>query len=799
MNATMLLVCLAGSAVTGQANKLVFQAPLIDVWSRTEEGLEYRYLMHNRTYLGNNFLKPAAKKDWGNPRVDLSRMPTTYWHDKSPVGMVLQKFNWFPGPENTYHADARMPAAMIGIGGNPWGQLVNLWSEPPFAVLGLEVGAMASYARPGQTIHFTERVPTFVKLSLPGQGKTPVFTYVQDALDRGANLTVYPGEPRAMIEKHGGENFYHAIIIETYKFPDAVVHKELMTKDAITMLLGKLTEDGVLCFHTSNRFYDLVAILASAAAELHLGCVVGKDAPPRGQRSTRFASEWVMIARKPAYLAHLKAPAGAKEFRPYWQTPDFVDDRLVWNDKGERSLRGVYRSDPEIDKLHNNIYELEDFLRARTGIQLNPSGDLTRFLHGVIGILSDRSARRKNRGFEKVINRGDRKVAFEAPGIQVITTKDEGAVYSYLLYDGIYIGRSYHRPRDPAARGDPIRDRSRFPTTYFHDKSPLGVLLQKYNWFPGAENTFHADARLPASLTGMGLDPLGQLTHLWSEPPIAVVGMDVGTVASYARPAQAIHFFERVPLFVKLSSPAKGKRPYFHYLEDARARGAAVSIFQGEPRPTLKKHGGEGFYQLIVVNAYKDGIRTVHKDLMTTEGLRLLMSRTRAGGVLCFHTSNRYYDLAPILASTAKEAGYSVVVGTDTATWPDDRDRDRFTSWWVMVARKPADLAGLKAPPGYEKAQPWSDAPFWGPPTGMDKKFIWRDNAENSFRGVYRSDPTVDLFGNSVSKLTNWISDSTGIPQYSMYRMMQPVQEGIRAWSSRSARELNREPTAPKN
>ena len=47
------------------------------------------------------------------------------------------------------------------------------------------------------------------------------------------------------------------------------------------------------------------------------------------------------------------------------------------------------------------------------------------------------------------------------------------------------------------------------------------------------------DARLPVTLVALGATPLEQLTSLWGEPPCAVLGMGVGTPASYARPGHA--------------------------------------------------------------------------------------------------------------------------------------------------------------------------------------------------------------------------------------------------------------------
>lgn len=49
-----------------------------------------------------------------------SRLATTYYHRDGPVGRVLERFNWFPGPENTYAADARLPAALVGLAAAGW-------------------------------------------------------------------------------------------------------------------------------------------------------------------------------------------------------------------------------------------------------------------------------------------------------------------------------------------------------------------------------------------------------------------------------------------------------------------------------------------------------------------------------------------------------------------------------------------------------------------------------------------------------------------------------------------------------
>ena len=132
-------------------------------------------------------------------------------------------------------------------------------------------------------------------------------------------------------------------------------------------------------------------------------------------------------------------------------------------------------------------------------------------------------------------------------------------------------------------------------------------------------------------------------------------------------------------------------------------------------RANDEKHGGEKFYQVIAVDTFKLPVRTVHKELLTKEGMRMLMGKLRDDGILCYHTSNRYYNLAPIVASVAKDLNYAYIVGTDYGGWDEKLDprRDRFSSSWVMVAGREA-LAHLKAPEGVAENKVYVGQAYWG-------------------------------------------------------------------------------------
>src|SRR5262249_97137 len=209
----------------------------------------------------------------------------------------------------------------------------------------------------------------------------------------------------------------------------------------------------------------------------------------------------------------------------------------------------------------------------------------------------------------------------------------------------------------------------RLPTTYYHPLGPLGLVFQKYNWFPGPVNTYHADARLPASLTALcsspGVLPTAQLVALWSEPPVAVIGMNCGNVASYARPFQHFHFYEPSKEIIDLN---EGKERYFQFLPDARSRGAQVRIFHGPPRQQLRKHGPPKFYQLILPEACSgEKGEKIFLEFFTREGIAQCLAYLADDGILCVHTSHRFLDLPRVLAAIGKDLKLEVRQGRDMA------------------------------------------------------------------------------------------------------------------------------------
>jgi hypothetical protein len=312
------------------------------------------FTVRNGVHRGGQFQLPKAANERNRCRDAMH-----YHHRHGPAGQVMSKFDWFPesdkgAPDSVPHyaADARLPASMIGLavpssgqGTLPLTTLLGKWSEPPYAVVGMYVGAMASYARPFQNVDFYENNTQIVDFSRRKGGKPALFRYLTDAKGRGANVRVLIGDARRTLDKKGPQRYYHALFVEICPrdyLEDVSV--DLMTTEGVEMLFDKIANEGVLCYHTSNRYVNMVPVLADVADRLKLAIRVGNDGGESGSSEFgRFSSEWVVLARSPQCLNHLR-DTGDQVRGLKWTVP-VATGKHIWTD-AKHPFRGLFHSDP---------------------------------------------------------------------------------------------------------------------------------------------------------------------------------------------------------------------------------------------------------------------------------------------------------------------------------------------------------------------------------------------------------------------------------------------------------------------
>jgi hypothetical protein len=240
----------------------------------------------------------------------------------------------------------------------------------------------------------------------------------------------------------------------------------------------------------------------------------------------------------------------------------------------------------------------------------------------------------------------------------------------------LFHGRTLHGQQsfDPTRRREPL--------TYFTQSGPIGQVFQT-----------PAVARHQAR--------------------IAVAGLGVGSLASYARSDQSWTFLEIDPAVV---SVARDRR-LFTYLGDCRAR--SLEIVEGDARLRLQV-APNGAYDLIVLDAFSSDSVPVH--LLTREAFELYRSKLARGGVLAFNLSTRYIHLEPVVGALARDVDGICRVRADLDVSPAERVRGKQPSIWAVVGAEPADQGVIAHDPRWRPARV---------PAGVR---AWTDDRSDSLR-----------------------------------------------------------------
>ncbi len=106
-------------------------------------------------------------------------------------------------------------------------------------------------------------------------------------------------------------------------------------------------------------------------------------------------------------------------------------------------------------------------------------------------------------------------------------------------------------------------------------------------------------------------------------------------------------------------------------------RKAKIEIVEGDARLSMEAEPSQQ-YDVIAVDAFSGDAIPVH--LLTAEALQLYQRHLRPGGVLAFHISNTYLDLAPVVKALADHAGLPAVLISS----PED-EYGGYAADWVLV------------------------------------------------------------------------------------------------------------------
>ncbi|NNG05136.1 MAG: fused MFS/spermidine synthase [Inquilinus sp.] len=223
----------------------------------------------------------------GAQHVDPARRgePLTYYHRDGPVGQVFE--------------------ALGGVG-----------RPASVGVVGLGVGAIACYRIDGQDWVYYEIDPAVTALARD--------TRYFDFLARCApDVPVVHGDARLSLKAEPNGRF-DILILDAFASDAIPVH--LVTREAVALYLDKLTPDGLLLFHISNRSIELEPMLASLMRDAGLEARIQTHRPSDESRADyAVPSEWVVAARTADALATVDEGAG-------WRELTSSEDMRPWTD-----------------------------------------------------------------------------------------------------------------------------------------------------------------------------------------------------------------------------------------------------------------------------------------------------------------------------------------------------------------------------------------------------------------------------------------------------------------------------------
>ncbi|MEM9280981.1 MAG: fused MFS/spermidine synthase [Verrucomicrobiota bacterium] len=190
---------------------------------------------------------------------------------------------------------------------------------------------------------------------------------------------------------------------------------------------------------------------------------------------------------------------------------------------------------------------------------------------------------------------------------------------------------------------------------------------------------------------------------------IGVVGLGIGTIATYARPGDRVRFYEINPQVEELALS------HFSYLEDCRGE---VEVVLGDARVSLEtelEETGPQQFDVLVVDAFSGDSIPIH--LLTVEAIDLYSRHLKADGVMAIHISNLHLDLSSPVRNLADYAGYEAV---RVAHEPAYDDYANYYSDWVLVTRNQEFLSAIEIE---NYVSEWYSQ--------LEPKLIWSDDYSN--------------------------------------------------------------------
>ena len=192
----------------------------------------------NRLSHGTTLHGAERVADANGAPVKGTPVPLTYYHAKSGIATTIKA----------------VQDAAAGV------------ANGRFGVVGLGAGSVACYARPGEAWTFYE----IDKVVVDAARNNKLFRFI-DAC--GLRMPIVLGDARLTVAAEPDRSFDY-LLIDAFSSDSIPTH--LMTRESLALFRQKVTDDGLLVFHISNRYLELPSVMAAIARDLGLPIRIGE-------------------------------------------------------------------------------------------------------------------------------------------------------------------------------------------------------------------------------------------------------------------------------------------------------------------------------------------------------------------------------------------------------------------------------------------------------------------------------------------------------------------------------------------
>jgi len=218
-----------------------------------------------------------------------------YMDDPSRAAFSLVHGRVVHGFQLRSESGRRTPAAYFGptSGAGVAINRANLAASPVhrnlrIGVLGLGIGTIAAYGKPGDLVRYYEINPDVIRIASDQR----YFSFLSDS---PARIEVIPGDGRLSLEREleqHEQNDLDVLIIDAFSGDAVPVH--LLTLEAFQIYFRRLKiPSGILCVQITNTYLDLKPVVFSAARSLGLRAVLVHS---EGDGRITLSSDWILLS-----------------------------------------------------------------------------------------------------------------------------------------------------------------------------------------------------------------------------------------------------------------------------------------------------------------------------------------------------------------------------------------------------------------------------------------------------------------------------------------------------------------------